>query len=531
MYDDIEEIRARNNDFYQLYKGIQKNFGKGNDDNAFRDFKGMPFWRFDLTKDEHRDLYLQTWGRCCFNHFIGLPEKNGKRLPMFPYEQELFEDFMDSWNGISKYRFHAVLKATGLGITEFTIRLMAWLAACFDEFKGKRFGIIAGIRETIVLEILRRFVNLFERFPFLGIRITKRVVEVNGVMIEGYPAENALSLRSYANFAFILVDEADFFQKSLQKEVRTGVERYIAKTNPFVYFVSTPDKPNGMFYEIFSKPQKDTFYRQYRFDYRKGLGYIFTQEQIDQQKQSEFFAREYEIQFGGLAGNLLSLEAVKKNIISRSQAAEIGFMPFYSHEDIGFTEEVNYVPKSLGLDPGFGSNPEKDIGSYTGITLTQFNQNTGRIEISYTDELIKPDFDELVRIVARIITKQNCSKVYVDGSNPSLVRSLKVAIGEYQEYEKYTKEEMQSKIYGGPMIICPIPFNAKSKKEMLYNLKDMVDKGLLTIHEDQKNIIDCLNSAYIENEKLDKEKTARDDLFDSTALALLNWQIKPRQRI
>ncbi len=530
MYDSLEEIGSRNNNFYQFWKYLQKNFVGKQQDSVFSIFHGLPFYRFDLSKEEHRELYHKTRSRCCWNHFIGLPEKNGIKHPMYPYEQMLFDDFMRSYRDEmlddgAKHRFFAILKATGLGMTEFVIRLMAWLATRSNEYKGKRFGIIAGIRQEIVDEIMSRLVGLFARFPFLGVRQVKNKIHLNGVAIEGYPAQNALSLRSYANFAFIFVDEADFFQKSLQKEVRTGVERYIAKSNPFVYFVSTPDKPNGMFYEIFSRPQEETFYKQYKLDYHVGEGLIFTKQQIEEQKKSEFFAREYELQFGGLSGNFFSTSAVYKNVVTKELANELEFYPFYFWKDIGQTIEDQYFPKSLGLDPGFGSNPGKDIGSYTGMTLTQ--QRNGRIEVLYAGELIQPDWDELVRIVNMIITKTNTTKVYVDGSNPALVKSLKNSISEYPHYELYDKEEMQRKI-DGSMVICPIAFGVRSKKEMLYNLKEFVDRGLLVIHERQRELIDALTSTWIENEKIDKEKTAHDDLLDALQLSMRNYMIKPK---
>lgn len=530
MYDTLEEITSRNNNIYQLWKYLEKNFSNAQYDNPFKIFEGLPFYCFDLTAEEHAALYRKTRSRCCWNHFVGLPEKDGKRHPLYPYEKMLFDDFMKSWRNEpfddgKFYRFFAILKATGLGMTEFCIRLMAWLATSTDQFKGKRFGIIAGIRQEIVDEILRRLVNLFERFPFLGVRQTKNKINLNGVMVEGYPAENVLALRSYANFAFILVDEADFFRKSLQKEVRTGVERYIAKSNPFVYFVSTPDKPNGMFYEIFSRPQEDTFYKQYRLDYRVGEGHIFTKEQIKEQMKSEFFAREYELQFGGLSGNFFSTTAVLKNVVDKKLAEEIEFKPYRFYKEITSTNEDQFFPKSLGIDPGFGSNPSKDIGSYTGLVLTQYRN--GRVEVLYAQELIQPDYDELVRIVDMIITKTNCTKVYIDGSNPALVKSIKNSIKEYPDYSKYDKETMERKINGN-MIVCPIPFNLKTKKEMLYNMKEFVDRGLLVIHEEQREMIDALTSTWLHEGKIDKEKTAHDDLLDALQLAMRNYMIKPK---
>ncbi len=531
MYDSLEEISSRGNNIYQFWKYVQKNFNPETYDNPFKIFEGLPFYRFDLSPDDHKKLYRETRARCCWNHFVGLPEKHGTRHPLYPYEKMLFDDFVKSYNEEpfddgKRYRFFAILKATGLGMTEFTIRLMAWLATTSNQYRGKRFGIIAGIRQEIVDEIMDRLVGLFIRFPFLGVRRAKNKININGVMVEGYPAQNALSLRSYANFAFILVDEADFFRKSLQKEVRTGVERYIAKSNPFVYFVSTPDKPNGMFYEIFSRPQEETFYKQYKLDYRVGEGLIFTKQQIEEQKKSEFFAREYELQFGGLSGNFFSTQAVYKNVVDEKLAPEIEFAPYYFHKDIAFANtEDSYIPKSLGVDPGFGSNPAKDIGSYTGLCLTQ--QRNGRIEVLYGNVLIQPDYEELVRIITMIITKTNTTKVYTDGSNPALVKSLKNTIGEYPEYMKYDKDELERRI-NGSMVICPINFNLKSKKEMLYNLKEFVDRGLLVIHEKQRELIDSLTSTWLENGKIDKEKTAWDDLLDALQLSMRNYMIAPK---
>ena len=75
------------------------------------------------------------------------------------------------------------------------------------------------------------------------------------------------------------------------------------------------------------------------------------------------------------------------------------------------------------------------------------------------------------------------------------------------------------------MVICPISFNTKSR-EMMYSLKELVDNGLLVIHERQRNVIDCMKSAYVVNEKLDKERTSHDDLFDALRLSINNYPIE-----
>ena len=105
-----------------------------------------------------------------------------------------------------------------------------------------------------------------------------------------------------------------------------------------------------------------------------------------------------------------------------------------------------------------------------------------------------------------------------------------MAIGENPNYGKYDKKEMEKKMFSGNPVVCPIPFNVKSK-EMMYNMKELVDKGLLVIHEQQRNVYDSLRSCYVINEKIDKERSTNDDLFDAMRLSLLNYKINARQQV
>jgi hypothetical protein len=44
-----------------------------------------PFWIW--SKEEHKQEDKRTNGDCCFNHIIGLPQKNGVDQPLFDYEK------------------------------------------------------------------------------------------------------------------------------------------------------------------------------------------------------------------------------------------------------------------------------------------------------------------------------------------------------------------------------------------------------------------------------------------------------------
>jgi hypothetical protein len=531
--DELDELFASNNKYKQLYKFLEKRYLVNKDilDNPFKIFYGLPFYRFDLTREEHLKLYDEMNGRCCFNHFIGMPEKHGKVFPFFEYEKVLWDDFEKSLNGESPQRLFAVLKATGIGMTEYIIRVMAWMAVVSGKYHGARFAIIAGIRMNIAEGVIDRFVNLFHRFPFLGIKAAKARTMVNHVLIEAYPAVNLDAMRSFHNLAFVFVDEADFFRKSLQKTIRTVIERYIAKTNPFVYLVSTPDKPYGLFYELFREQTEDQcIYKRYEFDYTWGEGTIFTRKEIMDQRGSNSFQQEYNLQFGGSVGNLFSEKAISRNVLTEVEADAIQFAPYYTYSAIDYenNDGPNYIARSLGIDPGFGRNPKAGVGSYTGLCLTQFRN--GRIEVLYAEELVQPDFNELVDIVSVMISKTNTTKVFVDGSNPSLVRALKMAIGEKAKYGDMEKKELERKIYHGQMVICPVAFNTKSK-EMMYSLKELVDSGLMVIHERQRNVIDCMKSCYVVNEKIDKERTSHDDLLDALRLSINNYPIEIKKTL
>ena len=65
--------------------------------------------------------------------------------------------------------------------------------------------------------------------------------------IEAYPSHHLDAMRGLPNISFILLDEADFFPPGQQSDARNVSERYIAKSNPWIVMVSTPNAPDGLF--------------------------------------------------------------------------------------------------------------------------------------------------------------------------------------------------------------------------------------------------------------------------------------------
>jgi hypothetical protein len=91
-----------------------------------------PFWIWDEQKHKLEDT--RTKGDCCFNHIVGLPTKGRIEKPIFDYEKLLYDYLLTDEHSNFLYPNHTfkhkhlwVKKATGLGVTEFFLRLMAWL--------------------------------------------------------------------------------------------------------------------------------------------------------------------------------------------------------------------------------------------------------------------------------------------------------------------------------------------------------------------------------------------------------------------
>ena len=55
-----------------------------------------------------------------------------------------------------------VKKATGLGVTEFMLRLMAWLCTKDKNFGNYQMCIVTGPNIDIATKLIRRLKNIFE---------------------------------------------------------------------------------------------------------------------------------------------------------------------------------------------------------------------------------------------------------------------------------------------------------------------------------------------------------------------------------
>src|SRR5215510_1604435 len=127
-----------------------------------------------------------------------------------------------------------IKKATGLRVTEFMLRFMAWLCtSCGNRsISNGQMCIVTGPIIDIAIKLIRRLKNIFESKLGIIFQNKETVLELNGCQIEAYPSNHPDSFRALDNPKFILLDEADMFRKGEQEDVRHVSERYIGKSNP-----------------------------------------------------------------------------------------------------------------------------------------------------------------------------------------------------------------------------------------------------------------------------------------------------------
>jgi hypothetical protein len=58
----------------------------------FERLYNKPFWIWD--QQQHKQEDIRTDGDCCFNHIIGLPQKDGIDKPLHDYERIIFDSLV-----------------------------------------------------------------------------------------------------------------------------------------------------------------------------------------------------------------------------------------------------------------------------------------------------------------------------------------------------------------------------------------------------------------------------------------------------
>jgi hypothetical protein len=337
--------------------------------------------------------------------------------------------------------------------------------------------------------------------PFLATKET--VIELNGVTIEAFPSNHLDAYRSLESPKFILCDEADFFRESDQADVRNVSERYIAKSNPWIVMVSTPNAPGQLFETI--EREKNSLYHRIFLDYTIGLGKIYSHKEIAIAKTSPSFEREYNLKYLGNIGNLIPYQDVDAATIEEYD------IPSEDNNRRLMKAQATWV----GVDPGFSS-------SQFAICVVQWRDD--KLNVVHTELLDKPLYTDALHLIRTLVQNYAPCKVFIDGSAAHLIHELKHGYGEYINYENVDPDIMHTWISSScrePLIV-PVNFQLHHKAMAKHIVKVLAHRRV-RIHPKFDKLITALKSATVKDDEysIDKPKSAYNDLLDAFRMASL----------
>jgi hypothetical protein len=484
-----------NNNDNEFYPGLQKRYLSSQQRQSFLVDKQQEQEQQELsiTAEKLNGLtFTEFW-----KDVIGNPVKNGQAYSIFDYELNLASE-------LDRHKRIWIKKSRGLGISEFFLRYICYLALCHNQlYKGKSFYIVCGPREKTAIDLIRRMKKMI--LPLNILQDTeKTVAEFADVHIEAFPSNHTESMRGGTDVSFIYVDEADYFEPLQQEEVLSVIEGYIAKTNPHIILVSTPYRPGQLFERI--ENDDKSIYHKILMPYTIGLGKIYTEEEIQEAKKSPSFKREYDLSYGFGVGNVFRPEDIDNCIVDKLEFDE-SLLPS--------------LPLSIGVDVGYGSS------SNFSVTIVTLVDND--VWVTDSHEYSQLDFNESLSKLFDLLgsnkygwySTSNNVRFFIDAASPSFIRACCNYIGQRPDFEQdiaYCRTNKIPLYY--IMRVIPVPFSQYGLS-MLDKVQSYVSSNSLKIPKDCKSLITQMRIAKTNaNRNLDKTTTNSLDSIDSLRLAV-----------
>lgn len=374
-----------------------------------------------------------------------------------------------------------IKKSTGLGITEYMTRWIAWNCVKDNTWKDKQVDvsvvIITGASQDLTNKIIGRIKGLFTGKEF---KTKESLAVLNGCKIEAFPTNHLEPARGL-NPQLVFLDEGDFFPLRYQDEARTVAERYRAKGDAFVIMVSTPNMPGGLYERM--EEETDNGYVMKQYDYTHGLNIVYDPKIIEiEKKQNPSFEREYNLKYGYGIGDI-----------------------FEGIDDILDVYDLEIMGGNNGCygDPAFGSSNFGVLGA---------EKRDGIIYIIEANEFPRPSPSAMLDVMEEMAKRysMNCK---IDSAHPGFIRDLEergvpalpINFGlQIRDHESANVQSLRSK--------------------MTINASQLVKNGKVKIHKNHKKLIAQLRSAQFDKKGgVDKEEL-NFDVGDCFLMAC--WDLK-----
>ena len=114
------------------------------------------------------------------------------------------------------------------------------------------------------------------------------------------PSRNVRDIRGFTDISYLFIDEADYFEPSVNNELLHAITAHEEKSNCTTIMVSTPNRPGGLFESI--EKDSNSKYCKIVLDYTVGLDKIYDRKEIEKKMNEPEFPREYWGQYLGRVG-------------------------------------------------------------------------------------------------------------------------------------------------------------------------------------------------------------------------------------
>ncbi len=439
-----------------------------------------------------------------FNEVIGLPCKNDIEHPIYDYEIDILKAFRN-------YQHVWIKKARGLGVTEITLRYLAWECLSTNRLQNKSIFIVSGTREEFANLLKERLADLFQRnYPNLQLESKYTELTLNKTWIKVFPTQQVKDLRGHVDVAYIFIDEADFFERIEQTELEAVITAYEEKSKAKIIMVSTPWLPDGLFQKIENNEIfKNTFHKLF-LDYTYGLNKIYDDDFIKRKMNEPFFAAEYNLQYAGRIGNIFAQSAIDRCI-----------QPLENLRPV--------TEKYMAVDIGY-------ISSKFAIIIAEREPKLGKIRILKAEEIANAQEPEMIeRILGYYKDYKNIQNIAVDAtSRQPFVTELKNRLEDYpSNWDKVHKKMQEYKSKGKDiariMKVVPVLFNMESKAIMTAHARQIIEDpdSLLAIDPIFKELLTSLRAAiFDERGQLDKQNTPHNDILDAFLMLMTFFTIE-----
>lgn len=465
-----------------------------------------------------------------FYESFGLLTHPGTQKPV-----EYLTDYqIDFWNSILDNKYNIAVKSNKIGLS--TIALLALFQNCFFRHNAGYEKLVVGQTADMAKEhlyTLRRLILNSERFRHWLIMDHDKVLlrdevtkarqlfirnpynPLKPTRIIALGSSSATSV-SWKMVDFVLVSDITVAAKDYTATLDGAFTR-LAMTNGRMVIETIPNGPQGRVYQIWQDAQaKKNDFTWFRLpvDLAINAGLI-NQKFIDSEKKrlGPFFPQYYGAEFITVGGNIYKAELIDASVKLARDLLE---------EPQLEKQQAFNLPKSMGVDPAFGSD------SLFAIVITQ--KRNGIIEVIHSEEFPGMDHDQMCRMIVNMMHRYNISKVYVDSQMQSVVDKVKSMTGDPQ--------------YEGKRVAMPlrdIPFSkykvygvnfGRYGLEMIQHSQRIFSEGIIAIDETKhSNLLQQLRTATLINQngrrpELDKDHYGTMDTYDAFNLSLVNYTFK-----